>query len=136
MVKAHNMWKLVGSWYVPDPSPVFDRQKWFGFGTLLALALLTEGSISPVSPVLIYMLLARLRKLVDPLDTMHLSLNFIKEVDELQAQVLLPWMIVPSGQDWRNLPFAHRAQLLNMISGLEIDVSYLFISTAEDLTII
>lgn len=130
MVKEQNMWKLVGSWYVPDPSPVCDRQRWFGFGKLLALALLTEGSISPVSPILIYQLLLRLpllndpsAMLPDPLHVMHLSLKFIKEVDQLQAEVLLPWMIIAPGQDWRQLPDNHRTQLLYMITGLEIDVS-------------
>ena len=107
MVKEQQMWKLVSSWYVPDPSPVCNRQKWFGFGKLLALALLTEGNISPVSPILIYILLAHLQKPINVLDVIQLSLSFIKEIDELQAKVLLPWMVVALGQDWRRLPSIH-----------------------------
>ena len=57
---------------------------------------------------------------------MHLSLSFIKEIDELQAKVLLPWMVVAPGQDWRWLPSIHQTQLLHIISGLEVDVSGLF----------
>ena len=80
-----NMWKLVGSWYVPDPSPVCNKQKWFGFGKFLVLALITMGSTNPVSPVLIYVLLVRSQGIADPLDAMHLSLKFIKEIDKVQA---------------------------------------------------
>jgi len=128
MVKAQNMWKLVGSWYVPDPSPVCDKQRWFAFGTLLALALLTEGSIGPVSPILIYVLLAHLRKPANPLDTMHLSLSFINQIDGLRAQILLPWMVIPPGQDWRQL---HNTHLLHTITDLEIDVSYSFTTVSK-----
>ena len=126
MVKEQQMWKLVSSWYVPDPSPICDGQKWFGFGKLLALALLTEGNVSPVSPILIYILLAHLQKPIDVLDAMHLSLSFIKEINELQAKVLLPWMVVAPDQDWRQLPSIHQTQLLHTISGLEVDVRGLF----------
>ena len=127
MVKTPNMWKLVGSWYVPDPSPVCNKQKWFGFGKFLALALITMGSTNPVSPILIYVLLVCSQEVADPLDAMHLSLKFIKEIDEVQALVLLPWMIIARGQDWRRLPNPRRTQLLQMITGLEIDVSLRFV---------
>ena len=93
------MWKLVGNWYVPDWSPVYNKQKWFGFGKFLALALITMGSTNQVSPILIYVLLAHSQGVADPLDAMHLSLKFIKEIDEVQALVLLPWMTIAQGQD-------------------------------------
>ena len=127
MVKTPNMWKLVGSWYVPDPFPVCNKQKWFGFGKFLVLALITTGATNPVSPVLIYVLLAHSQGVADPLDAMHLSLKFIKEIDEVQALVLLPWMTIARGQDWRQLPNPRRTQLLQMITGLEIDVSLRFV---------
>ena len=65
--------------------------------------------------------------LADPLDAMHLSLKFIKEIDEVRALVLLPWMTIARGQDWRQLPNPRRTQLLQMITGLEIDVSLRFV---------
>jgi len=116
------MWKLLGSWFVPDPSPVCDKPKWFSFGMLLALALLTNKSPYPVSPVLIYVLLVGIHRPADFPVAMRLSLNYIKEVDELQAAVILPWMIIQPRQDWRTLPSAHKAKVFNMLNGLEIDV--------------
>ena len=123
MTRLPNMWKLLGSWFVPDPSPVCDKSKWFSFGTLLALALLTNNSVYPVSPILIYVLLVGVHKPVDFFTAMRLSLNYIKEVDELQAAVILPWMIIQPRQDWRELPGIHNTKVFYMLSGLEIDVS-------------
>ena len=62
----------------------------------------------PSIPVLIYVLLARSQGIADPRDAMHLSLKFIKEIDEVQALVLLPWMTITRGQDWRQLPNPRR----------------------------
>jgi hypothetical protein len=123
MTKVPNCWKMIGRWYVPDLSPVCDWKKWFVFGTLLATALLAVGTVYPISLVIIHILLWHLWSSGDPYAIMDLSLQSIKEIDEERAKVALPWMIIPPGQDWRQLPHNHRVQLLYMISGLEIDVS-------------
>ena len=110
LTKEQKMWKLHGSWFVPDVSPVCDEERWYSIGTLLAIALLTNGSIHPVSPVLIYTLMVasfRKPRLTDIQTTMNFSLNYIRELDELQSRVVLPWMVVPPGQDWRDLPAGH-----------------------------
>jgi len=123
------MWKPLGRWFVPDVSPVGDEQKWYSIGIFLALALLTTGSVHPVSPALIYALLAATYhklELDDDLQTsMCLSLEFIKEVDESQARIILPWMTIPPGQDWRDLPRGHRTELTIALAGLDLDVSLL-----------
>ena len=126
------MWKLHGSWFVPDVSPVCDEERWYSIGTLLAIALLTNGSVHPVSPVLIYALLVasfHKPRLTDIQTTMNFSLNYIRELDELQSRVVLPWMVVPPSQDWRDLPAGHRAELLEIITGLGVDVNLSYTST-------
>jgi len=123
------MWWLHGSWFVPDVFPVCNESKWYSAGKLLAVTLLTNGSVHPVSPVLIYALLVATfhsPTLTDLQTMMNFSLNYIKEVDELQSKVVLPWMVVPPGQDWRDLPPGHRAELLELITGLGFDVSLLW----------
>ena len=135
LTKEPNMWKLLGGWYVPDVSPVCDEQRWESIGSLLALALLTIGSIQPVSPALIYALLVttfHTPKLADPQMMMHLSLEYIKEIDELQADVILPWMVLPPGQNWKDLPAAHRTELLLTLTGLGVDVSLSLTSLGEE----
>lgn len=122
MIRLPNMWKLLGSWFVPDPSPVCDKSKWFSFGTLLALSLLANDSVYPISPVLIYVLLVGVHRPADFLIAMRLSLNYVKEVDELQAAVILPWMIIQPRQDWKTLSPAHNMKVFYMLSGLGIDV--------------
>jgi hypothetical protein len=122
------MWKVLGRWYVPEVSPVGDEQRWYNIGIFLALALLTTGSVHPVSPALIYALLVQTfykPELDDTQTMMQLSLGFIAEVDESQAKIVLPWMIIPPGQDLSNLPEGHRTNLMYALGGLGLDVSLL-----------
>jgi len=120
------MWKVLGCWYGPDVSPVGDEERWYNIGIFLALALLTTGSVHPVSPALIYALLVETFHKPEPDNTqtmMHLSLEFIKEVDASRADIILPWMIIPPGQDFSDLPEGHRTDLMYALGGLGLDVS-------------
>ena len=92
-------------------------------GGLLALTLLSGESLHPVSPVLIYALLSNVHEQSDPSAPMDLSLSLIHQLQSSKVDALLPWMIIPPGQDWRSLPTGHRTLLWDNIAGLGLEVS-------------
>jgi hypothetical protein len=123
MVDTTGCWKETGDFMVPDTSPVTKAKYWHVMGGLLALALLTGDSLHPISPAVIYALLSNIPVLSDPRAPMHMSLSFIHQLSKSKARDLLPWMVLPPGQDWQNLPSAHRTLLRELITNLGIDVS-------------
>ena len=123
MVTTGNHWKEMGDVMVPDSSPVTNSSYWHQMGILLALALLAGENVHPISPVVTYALLSNTHPRSDAMATMHLSLQLINEFDRSKAVMLLPWMIIPSGQDWKSLPDGHRNLLQQVITNLDIDVS-------------
>lgn len=109
---------------IPDSSPVTDERYWHTAGVLLALVLLAGEDPHPVSPVVIYTLLASVHTPPNSmLATMDLSLGLIRELDEPKVATLLPWMIIPEGQDWKSLPTGHHVLLRDTITFLGLDVS-------------
>jgi hypothetical protein len=123
MVDREGFWREMGDTMVPCASPVTDGKYWKTMGGLLALALLIEENPHPVAPVVIYALLCNVHARSDPRAVMHMSLRLIEELTPSKAKDLIPWMIVPPGQDWRSLPEGHRAKLLELVTWLGIDVS-------------
>ena len=92
-------------------------------GVLLALALLSGENIQPISPIFAYTLLVNVHKdTAKASAAMELSLCFIEQLGSSMANTLLPWMIIPPCKDWRALPPGHWAQLLQVITNLDIDV--------------
>ena len=108
---------------VPDLSPVVSRKYWRVVGVLLALTLRMGESVTPVSPAVIYALLSNVQDRSDPMAPMDLSLELIRSLQGSQAGIVLPWMIVAPGQDWKTLQDSHRDLLRQMITDLDIDVS-------------
>lgn len=109
--------------FVPDDSPVVDHAYWRVAGTLIALALLCGDGIHPISPAVAYALLSNVEERPDPRAPMELSLCLIDGLQKSKARILLPWMIIPPGQDWRALPMGHQTLVRDLISGLGIEVS-------------
>lgn len=112
----------MGDTMVPETSPVTDAKYWRTTGALLALALLSGENLHPVSPVVVYALLANVHKRPEAVASMDLSLSFIEQLEGSKATTLLPWMIIPPRKDWRELPPGHRAQLFQIVMGFDIDV--------------
>lgn len=123
MVGTENYWNEMGDTMVPDASPVTDRRYWQVAGGLLALVLLAGDSPHPVSPAVIYALLSNVHEQSEPTAAMGLSLGFISQLESSKAATLLPWMIIPPGEDWKTLPQGHRTLLRDLVVGLGLDVS-------------
>jgi hypothetical protein len=113
----------MGDTMVPDTSPVTNNKYWRVTGVLLALALLAGENLHPVSPAIIYALLSNVHQHSEATASMHLSLSFIEQLEGSKAITLLPWMIIPPGQDWKDLPIGHRSQLIQLLTNLDLDVS-------------
>ena len=123
MLQKEGYWNEIGDTMVPNSSPVTDRRYWQAAGGLLALALLAGHSLHPVSPAVIYALLSNVHRQSTPSTVMDLSLGFIRQIQNFSATTLLPWMIIPQGQDWKALPEGHKALLRDLITNLDLDVS-------------
>jgi hypothetical protein len=123
MVNKENYWVERGDLVVPNGSLVTDRGYWKVAGALLALSLLAGDNLHPVSPIVVYALLSKVRESVGVEAPMNLSLSLIRELQSCKAVDLHPWMIIRPGQDWKTLPLGHRAMLLRFASGLDINVS-------------
>ena len=119
----------MGDTMVPDMSPVTNNKYWRVTGALLALALLAGENLHPVSPVVIYALLSNVHQRSEVITLMDLSLSFIQQLEDSKANTLLPWMIIPPGDDRKSLPIGHRNQLLEVITNLDLDVSQTVILT-------
>jgi hypothetical protein len=65
---------------------------------------------------------------------MDLSLGFLEKIEISKAKVLLPWMVIPPGQDWRILPEGHLEELWILMDGLGINVSIRYLSYALRVT--
>lgn len=128
MTEQEGCWKAMDDVVVPDDSPVADRAYWQVAGTLIALALLGGDGIHPVSPAVVYALLSNVEERSDPRAPMDLSLEFIDGLQKSKASILLPWMIIPPGQDWRALPTGHQTLVRDLINGLGIEVSGRYLS--------
>jgi len=118
---------------VPNMSLVTDNKYWKVTGALLALGLLAGESLHPVSPAVVYALLSSIHQDSDPINSMNWSLHFIWQLDDLKAKALIPWMIIPPGQDWKSLPVAHRAMLRDLTANLGLEVTQVtfFLMTAD-----
>ena len=112
----------MGDAMVPVMSLVTDNKYWKVTGALLALGLLAGESLHPISPAVIYTLLSNIHQNSDPITSMNLSLGFIQKLDGLKAKALIPWMIIPPGQDWKSLPAAHRVMLRDLTANLGLEV--------------
>ena len=123
MLAKEDCWGETGDVFIPIASHVADRGYWRAAGGLLALLLIAGESLHPVSPAVIYALLSNVHKQADPSNPMDVSLGFIQQLQSCKASVLLPWMIIPPGQDWKNLPEGHQVLLRNLLSGLNLHVS-------------
>jgi hypothetical protein len=123
MAEREGCWKVIDSAMVPDDSPVADRAYWKVAGALIALALLSGDGVHPVSPAVVYALLSNVEERSDPRAPMDLSLNFISQLQKSKARILLPWMIIVPGQDWRDLPTGHRSLVQDLVVDLGIEVS-------------
>jgi hypothetical protein len=130
-VDVNSCWKEMGDTMVPDMSPVTNNRYWRVTGTLLALALLAGENLHPISPVVVYALLSNVHERSEVTTSMDLSLGFIEQLEYSKAITLLPWMIIPPGQDWKSLPFGHRSQLIQVITNLDLDVSEIVILTSH-----
>lgn len=108
----------MGDTLVPSSSPVVDPNYWQTLGALLALALLAGDNLHPVSPVLVYAIMSNVRERADPSAPMDLSLRLIQQLNNDKASILLPWMIIPPGQDPSSLPAGHRNLLTTLVVGL------------------
>jgi len=113
----------MGDTVVPDMSPVTDNRYWRITGALLALSLLAGENLHPISPIVIYALLSNVHPHPNARAPMDLSLSFVRQLQSSKADSLLPWMIIPPGQDWRSLPDGHRNLLREFITNLDLDVS-------------
>ncbi|KAF9785059.1 hypothetical protein BJ322DRAFT_1020665 [Thelephora terrestris] len=122
MAEREGCWKVIDSTMVPDDSPVADRAYWKVSGALIALALLSGDGVHPVSPAVIYALLSNVEERSDPRAPMDLSLSFINQLQKSKARILLPWMIILPGQDWRDLPTGHRTLVQDLIVDLGIEI--------------
>jgi hypothetical protein len=116
-------WKEMGDTVVPDLSLVTDEKYWRITGALLALALLAGENLHPISPAVIYALLSDANLGSDPIASMDLSLSLIRLLDSSKADTLLPWMIIPPGQNLKDLSDGHRNLLVQVMTNLDIDVS-------------
>jgi hypothetical protein len=123
MLQKEGCWNEMGDALVPALSPVADRVYWQAAGALLALILLTGDCLHPVSPALVYALLSNVQAQSNPSAPMDISLGFIQQLQSSKAEALLPWMIIPPGQDWKDLPGGHRTLLRDLIAGLGLEVS-------------
>lgn len=122
-VNTQGRWKEMGDVVVPDASPVSHSIYWRTTGALLALTLIVGESPHPVSPAVIYALLSNVYPCVNARASMHLSLSFIRQLQGSVADALLPWMVIPQGQDLKSLPDGHRRILLQLVTNLNLDVS-------------
>lgn len=122
MLSKTGYWTEAGDAMFPNQSPVTDNKYWQVAGGLLALTLLAGENTHPVSPAVIYALLSNVHEKPNPNASMDLSLSFIKQLRCSKIQALIPWMIIPPDQDWRDLPDGHRAALLANLAGLEVEV--------------
>lgn len=113
----------MGDVMVPGTYLVTDHKYWKVTGALLALGLLAGELLHPISPAVIYALLSNIPQGSDPISAMNLSLGFVQQLDDLKAKALIPWMVIPPGQEWKSLPAAHRAMLRDLTAnlGLEVD---------------
>lgn len=134
MLGKRGCWNEMGDTVIPSISPVTDSSYWQAAGALLALSLLAGENICPVSPVVIYALLCNVHVRRDPRASMDLSLGFLEKIEISKAKVLLPWMVIPPGQDWRTLPEGHIEELRILMDGLGIDVSIRYLSYALRVT--
>ena len=121
-IHTRGCWKVMGDTVVPETSPVTDAKYWWATGALLALVLLSGENLHPVSPIVAYALLANVHRHSEAVASMDLSLAFIEQQDSSKANTLLPWMIIPPCKDWKILPAGHQAQLLQVITNLDLDV--------------
>ena len=108
---------------VPNMSLVTNNKYWKVTGAFLALGLLAGESLHPIAPAVVYALLSNVHQDSDPISSMNLSLEFIRQLDDLKAKALIPWMIIPPEQDWKSLPVAHRAMLRDLTANLGLEVS-------------
>lgn len=122
-VDVKGCWKEMGDTIVPDTSPVTDNKYWRVTGALLALALLAGENLHPISPAIVYALLSNVHPRSDVVAPMDMSLSLIQQLQISKADALLPWMIIPPGQDWKNLPDGHRGILRQVITNLDLNVS-------------
>jgi len=120
---SEGYWEVMGDAMIPCKSPVIEDGYWKPMGGLIALALLIGESLHPVAPAVVYALLSNVLPLSDPRAPMHLSLEALAEFSPSVANNLIPWMIIPSGQDWRTLPAGHRTKVLELAAGLDVNVS-------------
>lgn len=123
MLQKEGNWNELGDTMVPNTSPVTEDRYWMVAGGLLALTLMIGESLHPVSPMLTYALLSHVHHQPTPNTVMNLSLGFIRQIQSSKAITLLPWMIVPPGQDWKTLPEPHKLLLRDLITNLDLDVS-------------
>lgn len=123
MVEVGGRWKETGDIYIPESSSVTDEKHWRTMGALLALALLAGENLHPISPAVVYALLSNVHPRPRATAQMHLSLSLLHQFDAPKANMLIPWMIIPPGQDWRSLPDGHRNILRDVVTNLNIDVS-------------
>ena len=123
----------MGDVMVPNMSLVTDNKYWKVTGAFLALSLLAGESLHPIAPAVVYALLSNVHQDSDPISSMNLSLGFIQQLDDLKAKALIPWMIIPPGQDWKSLPVTHRAMLRDLTAnlGLEVSQATFFPTTAD-----
>jgi hypothetical protein len=115
-------WQLIGDAMSPALSLVATRSYWWTAGTLLALVVLMEESVHPVSPAIIYALLSNVHGEEHPENSMNLSLRFIRELQESKAEILLPWMMIPPNTDWRNLKPGHNNEIQSLLCNLGLPV--------------
>jgi hypothetical protein len=123
MVDTKGCWREMGDTVVPDSSLVTDNKYWRIMGALLALALLIGENLHPISPAVIYALLSNITPRPDTMDVIHLNLSLVQQLHSSKVDTLLPWMIIPPGQDWRSLPDGHRKLLIDVMTNLDIGVS-------------
>ena len=124
MLETGGCWNEMGDAMVPNLSPVTDQRYWLMAGGLLALALLAGDSLHPVSPAVVYALLSNVQEDSGLSAVMNVSLSFIRQLESSKAANLLPWMIIPPGQDWKTLPEGHRILLRDLITGLGLEVGH------------
>ena len=108
-VKLWNLWfkkKVVGMrWGIPwFQARLLWLTQTMTLGALLALALLAGDNLHPVSPVVVYAIMSNIQERADLSAPMDLSLHLIQQLNNDKASILLPWMIIPPGQDPSSLP--------------------------------
>ena len=120
MLQKEGCWIEMGGMLIPKTSPVVDQVYWRVAGGLLALVLLAGKSLHPISLVVIYALLSNVQERTNPGLVMDMSLGLIQQLQSSKASILLPWIIIPPGQDWRTLPEGHRTLIYNLVVGLGV----------------